>query len=176
MNRFYAFITSFLFGIFCFAVIAGAVPPAPWEIDELVGQTAPGFTLKTLDGRDVSPADFRGKILFINFWASWCPPCRQEIPDLNELYEKYKGRGLVIIGVSTDNSESDIIKFVKKYKIKFLIVHDKDNKVMREYKVYSLPISFLIDKHGKVVQKYLGARDWAGRDFLDKIEKLMQDY
>lgn len=150
-----------------------AVPPAPWEVDELVGQNAPGFTLKDLNDRDVSLEDFRGKVVFINFWATWCPPCKEEIPVINQLYEKYMGKDFVILGISTDDSKKDVARFVEKYKVKFMILHDQDAKIMRKYKGFSLPVSYLIDRQGRITDRFLGAQDWIDENFLQKIDDLI---
>ncbi len=150
-----------------------AVPVAPWEVEDLMGNKAPDFTLKDLNDKDVSLGDFEGKVILINFWATWCPPCKEEIPSLNQLYEKYKDKEFVLVSISTDDSKKSIVKFARKYNIKFMVLHDKDSKVMRKYKGFSLPMSFLIDKKGKIVEKYLGAHEWAEDDFIRKIEGLM---
>jgi peroxiredoxin len=150
-----------------------AVPPAPWEIDEIIGQEAPAFTLNDLEGKPISIKDYKGKVVFINFWATWCPPCKEEIPSLNKLHKKYSGKDFAVIGISTDDSKKAIVKFLKKHKVDFVIPHDKDGKIMREYKVFSLPTSFLIDKQGKIIEKFLGPHDWIEKDFLKKIENLM---
>jgi len=152
---------------------AGAVPPAPWEADELVGKPAPSFTLLNMNGRNVSIASLRGKVVLINFWATWCPPCKDEIPSLNALYEKYRGRDFVLLAVSTDSSREDVEKFMKKYGVKFMVLLDGDSRVMRQYRVFSLPMSFLIDRKGRVVEKFLGAREWEGAEFTKKINDLL---
>ena len=94
-----------------------AVPVAPWEVEDLMGNTAPDFTLKDLNDNDVSLGDFKEKVILINFWATWCPPCKEEIPSLNQLYEKYKDKDFVLISISTDDSKKDIVTFAEKYNI-----------------------------------------------------------
>ena len=120
------------------------------------GKPAPDFKLKTLDGKEVSLSDYRGKVVLINFWATWCPPCREEMPLFTKVYRKYKGRGFEILAVSTDSSIDPVKKFVKEYKLPFPVLMD-DGKVSTElYRVQGLPTSFLIDREGRIVKVRLG--------------------
>ena len=173
MRKYFIYTMMLIFFIIPIPSFIYAIPPAPWEIDEIIGQEAPAFTLEDLDGNSVSLQDYKGKVLLINFWATWCPPCKDEIPSLNQLHKKYSGKDFAVIGISTDDKKKAIVKFIKKHKVDFIIPHDKDGKIMREYKVFSLPTSFLIDKQGNIVEKFLGPHDWVEKDFLKKIDNLM---
>ncbi|NOX19787.1 MAG: TlpA family protein disulfide reductase [Nitrospirae bacterium] len=146
---------------------------SPWDIDALVGTFAPDFTLQDLKGNKVSLIDFRGKVVLLNFWATWCPPCREEIPSLNKLMSQYQDKGLVIIGVSSDSSYKRLKAFARKYKINFIVLHDATITVTRKYKVFSLPTTFLINKRGRIVQKFIGAYDWTSAEVIDLIKKHM---
>ncbi len=119
------------------------------------GKEAPDFTLKTLDGRSVSLKDYRGKVVLVNFWATWCPPCREEMPLFEEVYEKYREKGFEVLAVSTDSSKEAVTDFVKKYKLKFTVLFD-DANVANIYGIQGLPTSFLIDREGKIVKVRLG--------------------
>jgi peroxiredoxin len=119
------------------------------------GKEAPDFRLKTIEGREVSLSDYRGKVVLINFWATWCPPCREEMPLFQRVYEKYKDRGFEILAISTDDYVEPVKKFVKEYKLSFPILYD-DKNVVGLYEVQGLPTSFLIDRDGKIVKVRLG--------------------
>jgi len=119
------------------------------------GKQAPDFKLKTLDGKEVSLSDYRGKVVLINFWATWCPPCREEMPLFERVYKKYRDKGFEILAISTDTSTEPVKKFVKEYKLSFLILMDADN-VSGLYGIQGLPTSFLIDREGKIVKVRLG--------------------
>ena len=121
---------------------------------------APDFALKDLTDRTVRLSDFVGKIRIVNFWATWCPPCRKEIPHFQALTTKYGDRGVVIIGISVDQEElSTVQTFVESMKISYPILI-ADPAVIRAYgSVASIPTTFLIDRKGQIFRKYVGYRD-----------------
>jgi len=154
---------------------AMAIPPAPWEADELIGKEAPGFVLSGLSGESVSLKDHKGKVVIVNFWATWCPPCRMEIPGMNELYGKLGEKGLIIIGISSDPNIATIEKYLESQPINFIVLHDPDNRVAeKDYKVYSLPTSYVIDRDGVLIRKIFGAYDWASKESFDTFSKLLE--
>src|SRR5262245_14219230 len=114
------------------------------------------FNMRDLDGREISSSDWRGKVVLVNFWATWCPPCRAEIPDLVALQEKYRGQ-LQIIGVSQDEDSPEAVRrFASEYKINYpIVMHSPE---LRRYfpNVYALPTTFVIDRETRIVQKHLG--------------------
>jgi cytochrome c biogenesis protein CcmG/thiol:disulfide interchange protein DsbE len=119
-----------------------------------LGAPAPNFTLKTLDGQSASLADYKGKVVLLNFWASWCEPCREEMPFLQKAYETYKDQGLVVLGVNLKENNVSIKGFADNYKLTFPILMDVDNSVAVDlYKVKPIPTSFFIDRDGNLVQK-----------------------
>jgi cytochrome c biogenesis protein CcmG/thiol:disulfide interchange protein DsbE len=129
----------------------------PAKSDE---KPAPMFTLQDLNGQDVSLSDFEGKVVILDFWATWCPPCKAEIPHFIELYKQYKDKGLVVIGIALDQEGIDIIKpFVQKYGIEYPVLLP-DGQVAKAYGgINSIPTTFVIDSAGNVRQKYVGYRD-----------------
>ncbi|GBE37062.1 thiol-disulfide oxidoreductase ResA [bacterium BMS3Bbin07] len=145
----------------------------PWAIDEMIGREASPFSLKDLKGQEVSLMDFRGKVILLNFWATWCPPCISEIPKLNNLRKAYADKNFEIIAVSTDRSLSTIKKFIRKHPVSFVVLHDSSIKVSRKYNVFSIPTTFLIDKKGKIVEKFLGEYDWNSPEIRKKIDELL---
>ncbi|MCG6550909.1 MAG: TlpA family protein disulfide reductase [Candidatus Magnetominusculus sp. LBB02] len=152
------------------AATVGAVPPAPWEGDEIIGQTAPNFTLKTLDGKDFSFSTLRGKAVLINFWATWCQPCVDELPSMNKLYLKYKQQGFEVVAVGLDNSPAKVKKFVANNPLNFTVLSDPDKRVAKKlYKVMAQPTSYLISREGKIVKKYFGGMNWSDNEIQKEI-------
>lgn len=126
----------------------------------VVAQTrsvAPDFTLKTADGKAITLSKLKGKVVLINFWATWCGPCRAEIPGFLEVYKKYRTRNFEIIGISLDNSGWKVVNpFVEKYKIDYPIVLGDDSLVKAYGNFNAIPTTFLVDKKGNVVEEHVG--------------------
>jgi cytochrome c biogenesis protein CcmG/thiol:disulfide interchange protein DsbE len=123
-------------------------------------QAAPDFTLIALDGTEVTLTDFEGKVLFLNFWATWCSPCRQEIPGFLEIYDKYKDEGMEILGVSLDPQGSDVVKpFAEKMKITYPLAM-ANNEIMQAYQPGQyIPATIIIDREGNIHNKHVGYMD-----------------
>ena len=123
-------------------------------------QAAPEFTLIALDGTEVTLADFKGKVLFLNFWATWCPPCRQEIPGFLEMYDKYKSDGMEILGVSLDRQGPDVVKaFAEKMKITYPLAI-ANMEIMQAYQPGQyIPATIIIDREGNLHEKHVGYMD-----------------
>lgn len=119
----------------------------------VLNETAPDFSLKDLNGKSVRLSDFRGNIVLINFFASWCPPCRIEIPGFQKTYAAYKDRGFTIIGIATDDVSQSFIKDMgMTYPVVFA-----DDKVIKDYgNIYSIPTSFLVGRDGRIIKKVMG--------------------
>ena len=119
------------------------------------------FELPDLDGKMVKLSDFRGKVVFLNFWATWCKPCEDEMPSMQALYKKLPTDKFEIVAVSVDNEPSDVVEaFVQKYGLSFTILHDKRGKVKERYMTTGVPESFIVDQNGFVAEKVTGPRDW----------------
>ena len=113
-----------------------------------VGRLAPDFTLVGLDGNQVSLSDFRGKTVFVNFWATWCPPCRAEMPEMEAVYQEYKDRDVVIIGVDIVEPEDTVRQYVQEGGYSWTFVLDTTGEVNNNYRVTSIPTSFFLDREG----------------------------
>ena len=148
-------------------------PTSPLNSDNLINSRAPDFALRDTAGKNISLSAFKGKVVLLNFWATWCPPCRAEMPALNKLYREKKNRGLEIIAVSTDRSVSSVKDFLEKHKVDFPILFDEDRTAVKLYRVFSMPTTFLIDRNGTVVEKFYGEYDWTEPETKGKIEKLL---
>ncbi|MBF0553022.1 MAG: TlpA family protein disulfide reductase [Nitrospirae bacterium] len=161
--------------ILLLATTAGAVPPAPWESDEIIGKAAPDFTLKTLDGKDFSLSTLKGKTILINFWATWCPPCVEELPSMNKLYLRYKQKGFEVVAISLDSSTAKVKKYIAKNPLNFIVLLDPDKRVAKKlYKVSAQPTSYLISGEGKVVRKFFGSEDWSDDVIQKEIQGLLK--
>ncbi|MFQ5682906.1 MAG: peroxiredoxin family protein [Candidatus Binatia bacterium] len=122
--------------------------------------SAPDFSLKDPAGNQVSLQGLKGKVIFLNFWATWCPPCRLEMPTMQRLYEKYGKEGLVILAVNFREGPDEVKAFRKEHQLNFTTLIDREAKVFGLYKAWSLPTTYLIGKNGEMVGKVIGYRDW----------------
>ncbi len=133
------------------------------------GEKAPDFSLKDLDGENITLADYEGKVVFLNFWATWCPPCRQEIPDFITAYKKNKDKGLVILGVAVSDRESSVKNYVEKSKINYPIAMG-DMKIVQDYEPGQyIPTTIVIGRDGKIHHKHVGVMSQS------QVEKIFQE-
>ena len=116
--------------------------------------TSGNFTLMDLDGNEISLSDFNGKVLILNFWATWCPPCREEIPDFVEVYNEYESEDVQFIGVSNEDI-STLRSFVEDYNISYPILIDDEN-IMGKWGISAIPTTFVFDKDGQIISKSVG--------------------
>ncbi|MBW2057440.1 MAG: TlpA family protein disulfide reductase [Deltaproteobacteria bacterium] len=135
---------------------------------------APDFTLQDLDGTAVSLRDFRGKLVLLNFWASWCPPCRAEIPSMKKLQDRLKEEDFVLLAVDLRESSERVRSFRDKEGLNFLVLLDTDGAVGIAYAVRSIPTTYLIDSKGYIIGAALGPRDWGGTEVLGLINGLLK--
>jgi len=119
---------------------------------------APDFVLKHVNGGDFRLSSLKGKVLILNFWATWCSPCRDEIPDLIALQKEYEGKGLVVVGVALDGRSEAVKSFVEKWGINYPIVL-ADEKTTKDYGILGIPVSFIIDREGNIMEKHIGRVD-----------------
>lgn len=148
----------FGFGIVLLASLVGCSARGPIGFSGLPPNSdAPNFTLAALDGKNVSLSDFKGKVVVLNFWATWCSPCSREIPDLNDLYNRYQEKGLAVISIAMDRDGSGVVKsFAEEHKIGYPVLLG-DAQIQKSYGgVSGIPSTFLIDKKGKVVTNSVG--------------------
>ncbi len=122
-----------------------------------VGDLAPDFTLTDLEGNQVSLSDFRGKAVFINFWATWCPPCRAEMPEIEAVYQEYKDKNVVVVGVDILETEDKVRQFVERGGYSWIFVIDTTGEVTNNYGIAAIPTSFFIDRDGIIKAVNIGA-------------------
>lgn len=139
------------------------------------GVKAPDFTLSDINGNKTSLSALRGKVVMVDFWATWCPPCRESVPDLKAIYEKYKDRGFVLLGISVDKGNgisAEVSSFVKEYSITYPVLID-DGRVNVLYGVASIPTSFIINRDGKIANKHIGFIPGSEDELSKEIEALL---
>lgn len=135
-----------------------------------IGQAAPDFTVKDSE-RSVTLSQFRGKTVLLNFWATWCPPCVEEMPSMVQLQQQL-GEDVVILAVSADVDEDAYKKFTATRTRGLLTVNDKENKANALYNSYQFPETYVIDKNGVVVRKFIGPQNWMAPEIIDYLKKL----
>jgi peroxiredoxin len=137
--------------------------------------TAPDFTLKSLEGRNLRLAEQRGQVVLVNFWATWCGPCKQEMPHLNRLYDKYRSSGFVLLGVNVDEDTHQASGTAAKLGLHFPVLLDADKAVVRLYDLNSMPATVLIDRDGKVRYLHRGYRDGLEAAYEQQIRELVKE-
>ena len=135
---------------------------------------APDFTLHTMDGPNLRLKEQRGRVVMVNFWATWCGPCRQEMPQLNKLYEKYRASGFVLLGVNVDDDTRNAADVAAKLGLKFPVLLDTDKTVSRQYDLATMPSTVLIDRDGKVRYVHRGYVSGYEDDYEKQIRELLK--
>jgi cytochrome c biogenesis protein CcmG, thiol:disulfide interchange protein DsbE len=135
-----------------------------------IGDAAPDFTVQDSD-RKVVLSDFRGQVVLLNFWATWCPPCVEELPSLMNLQERVRDKGVVVLGVSIDVDENAYHRFLKQYKVNFLTVRDPVQKVSSMYGTTGWPETYIIDRKGVLRRKVVGPMNWDSREVAEFLSK-----
>jgi cytochrome c biogenesis protein CcmG, thiol:disulfide interchange protein DsbE len=139
---------SFIHAALALALSVGSVSGSALALD--AGQAAPEIALKDLSGKAIKLSELKGKVVLVDFWASWCGPCRESLPVLEKLSKQYKDKGFVVLGVNIDNDLAAAQKFLKDVPVSFPIVSDTGKQVAKSYAPPTMPSSYLVDKSGKV--------------------------
>lgn len=125
---------------------------------------APDFALEDLSSRRLRLKDLRGKVVFLNFWATWCIPCRQEMPTMEKLHREFKGQGLEVVAINFREDKKEVRKFFGELGLTFTALLDRDGKVSEEYGAWSVPLSYFINRRGEFVGKVFGSREWDSQE------------
>lgn len=139
---------------------------------QYLGKLAPDFTL--VDGtRRVKLSDYRGKVVVLNFWASWCPPCISELPSLNEFASEYSSKGVVVFGVSIDKNEHLYENFLRQRHVVFDTARDPEANISASYGTFLIPETYIIDRNGKVLEKVISDQNWMDPGFLARVNAML---
>ncbi len=130
------------------------------------------FSLKDLSGQPVSPSDFRGKIVFLNFWTTWCYACRIEMSDMEKLYQKFKNKDFSIVTINLQESAAQVKEFFRKFKLTYTALLDPDGEVGAQFMITAIPTTFILDKEGIIIGKVMGPREWDGKKAFALFEHL----
>ena len=140
-----------------------------------ISSRAPDFTLHTTDSRNVRLEELRGQVVLVNFWATWCGPCREEMPRLNAMYEKYRKSGVVLLGVNIDDDPNTALATAKKLNVAFPVLLDTDKRVSKLYDLSTMPSTVVIDRDGKVRYLHRGYRDGDEAEYEQAIRGLLKE-
>jgi cytochrome c biogenesis protein CcmG/thiol:disulfide interchange protein DsbE len=138
-----------------------------------VGDSAPEFSIKADNGRTITASNFGGRLLVLNFWATWCQPCVEEVPSLDEFAKQMEGSGVVVLGVSMDTNPSAYRAFLDRTHVSFMTARDPSAKISGDYGTFKYPESYIIDAKGKVVQKIIGATNWTDGSMVDAVKSFL---
>lgn len=139
------------------------------------GQLAPDFALKSSTGENLRLSEYRGDVVMINFWATWCGPCRQEMPLLEELYARYKRVGFNLLGVNIDDDANKAMQMIDELGVNFPILFDSRKEVSKLYNVETMPVTVLVDREGRVRYVHLGYKPGYENKYLDQIRSLLRE-
>ncbi len=170
-------LTILLIGLGIFALVFGLVWLQSAKYEPLtVGKVAPNFSLPDLADKPVQLTDYRGKVVFLNFWATWCKPCQEEMPSMEQLFRTYEKDGLVILAVSIDRvtTKKDIPPFVKSMNLTFPVLVDSWGQTDKRYKLMGVPETYIIDQEGILREKVIGPRDWTRSENLQVLGQLLK--
>ena len=138
------------------------------------GATAPDFTLRSNNGKNLKLSEHRGEVVMINFWATWCGPCRQEMPELERLYQKYRKAGFVLLGISVDDKPEAARTMAQQLKVTFPVLFDDRKQASRRYDVDAMPSTLLVDRNGIVRFVHRGYRGGVEKQYEEKLRELLR--
>ncbi|MFZ0421041.1 MAG: TlpA disulfide reductase family protein [Candidatus Sulfotelmatobacter sp.] len=136
-----------------------------------IGSAAPDFTVRDSD-RTVTLSQLKGQVVVLNFWATWCAPCVEEVPSLVQMQERMKAKGITVLAVSVDVDDGNYRRFVRDHSVNLLTVRDADQKSNALYGTFKFPETYVIDRNGVVRRKFIGAVDWTEPDVIEYLGKL----
>ena len=158
----------------CLMALSAATLAA--SVDTLrTGAPAPAFALQSNSGKPMNLADLKGQIVLVNFWASWCGPCRKEMPILEQLNRQYRNKGVTLVGVNVEPDSAAAVDWLKATPVSFPILFDVDSKVSKLYQVEGMPNTVILDKSGKVRYIHRGYSPGAENEYLDQIRALIRE-
>lgn len=166
MKIFHTALVGLLLALTGVAQAAGTMTPIPGKVP------APDFSLQDTNGKIHRLSDYRGKPVIINFWATWCPPCREELPSMNRAWQQLEQEGIAMLAINMGEDEDTIFLFSADYPIDFPILMDQSGEVIEQWPVKGLPTTFVIAPDGTFAYRAIGSREWDGKAILDKVRAL----
>ena len=162
-----------MFRSFAFVLLSIAFV-VPANASDISGK-APDFTLKSSSGKNLRLSDYRGNVVLLNFWASWCGPCRQEMPLLEAMYKKYKKLGFVILGVNVEQDSSKANAYLSDVSVSFPILYDNNNTASKLYNVSAMPTTVIIDRNGNMRYLHKGYKPGYEKDYKKQVKALIRE-
>ena len=144
-------------------------------LTKVPAKAAPNFTLSNVDGQQITLHQYLGKVVFLNFWATWCIPCREEMPALEQLHQAYQSQDLAILSIDLKESADQVKAFFQKHSLSFPALLDQNGSVFRDYLVAGMPTTYLIGRDGTLLARGVGGRDWTRAEALQLIKELIQE-
>jgi len=138
-----------------------------------IGDAAPGFNLTTDDGSGFRLEDYRGKLVLLNFWATWCAPCVEEMPSLNNIHQRFQDNGLVVLGVSVDEDREAYQQFLTRAGVAFPTVREPERSISSRYGTMKYPETYLVNREGIVIRKYVGAENWERPEIVNYLSSIL---
>lgn len=167
MKTLQVFILATLVCLFALTAQAGELKPYK-------GKPLPDFSLLDLKGKKHSLSDYKGKVVLLNFWATWCPPCVKEMPSMQRLQDKYQGKDFEILAVNMGEDSTTIEIFLQKMTVNFPILLDSDGAILKQWKIFAFPTTFLVDKEGNIAYALFGGLEWDSPEAVAVVEELMK--
>jgi peroxiredoxin len=139
-----------------------------------IGSAAPDFTLRSSTGKNLKLSEYRGQVVMINFWATWCAPCRQEMPHLSRLYEQYRKAGFMLLGVNIDDNPKAAQAMAEQLGVRFPVLYDTTKQVSKQYDVDAMPSTVIVDRDGKVQYLHRGYRSGTEQQYEAKVREILK--
>jgi peroxiredoxin len=155
-------------------IILGVIATSSLAASDLAGQVAPDFALKSATGENLRLSEYRGDVVMINFWATWCGPCRQEMPLLNELFNRYERVGFNLLGVNIDDDSRRAMQMVEDLGVTFPVLFDETKEVSKLYQVEAMPVTVIVDREGVVRYVHHGYKPGYEEHYLTEIRTLLR--
>ena len=164
-------VATSLFELLAAGLLLGLIGCYSGSHPSRIGSNAPDFTLQDSDHK-VTLSQFRGDVVLLNFWATWCPPCIEETPSMVEMQARFKDKGIVVLAVSIDEDDDAYHKFLKEYKVNMVTVRDEAKKAPTLYGTFGWPETYVIDRSGVIRRKFIGPVDWTSPEITEYLSKL----
>lgn len=152
-----------------------SIPPIAFAKRAAVGRPLPAFEARTLKGESLGIAQLKGRVVLIDIWATWCEPCREELPELNALYQELQARGVEIIGISIDRERENVEEFIEKNPIHFPVIHDQNKEIADAFKPRAMPTAFILDQEGVVRHVHLGYKKSYLKKYREQMTELLKN-